>query len=571
MNRLTEITDPVGNVTEYLYDQDNDPLMSPRTILGPVDNPAASVAMTSPNYNRIEIDYGAPGTAHHGRPTRLRGPNGTEVRRDYADGNPARTVNSDKDDDDCSRVESTTLTGETGESRVIGTQIRCDSLVHKRRNLTDESSGKGDRSGQASSRQPGEDPLCPEDYPPEENECPVCGCEFEYDESGLIISLGEEYTDCESDSTFALAAAREPRGCDPLPDLCSALYPIVYDGNERLICVYDRKPALDEWTVKYTFSYDALGRPQESQVTAREDTRCQEPLTHVRVYPSYRYAQEYADTVGEFRTTYYRELQAHMLTGPVPDYISREIKTVYETDAAGRIISVDRDGAVTKYTYQDSTVAPAVRETRPDRSYTDIYLDPDGAVRGIEHRRENGEVLATFEYARDAKGRITQVSQSVRDDETVRQAVTDYGYGDGNLQTGDLDPAGGNSPDYDKLYYSFLQDLGGQEAQALLDGDPNRLVSEERTVDAADADFFPPYHKEYWYDQGGNRLVMRVSDPETEEVVSVTRYNYFYEGLYGGDAVGRLSPGTPRPAGTPVMDYEGRGFNKLLSSQTYYP
>ncbi len=51
----------------------------------------------------------------------------------------------------------------------------------------------------------------------------------------------------------------------------------------------------------------------------------------------------------------------------------------------------------------------------------------------------------------------------------------------------------------------------------------------------------------------------------------MTRYNYFYEGLYGGDAVGRLSPGTPRPAGTPVMDYEGRGFNKLLSSQTYYP
>jgi len=77
-----------------------------------------------------------------------------------------------------------------------------------------------------------------------------------------------------------------------------------------------------------------------------------------------------------------------------------------------------------------------------------------------------------------------------------------------------------------------------------------------------------PYAREYWYDPGGNRLAMRVSDPASGEVQSITRYNYFAPGLANGTMTS-ATPGTPRVGPVCELDYAGRGKNRLLSTQTY--
>ena len=63
----------------------------------------------------------------------------------------------------------------------------------------------------------------------------------------------------------------------------------------------------------------------------------------------------------------------------------------------------------------------------------------------------------------------------------------------------------------------------------------------------------------YWYDPGGNRLVLRESQPGAtpaqDTPVSVTRYNYYTEDLDLGGSGG--VPGTPIASDDLATDYEG--------------
>jgi RHS repeat-associated protein len=433
----------------------------------------------------------------------------------------------------------------------------------------------------------------PEGCSTQPRDCPICGCQLEYDEAGNVIGMvSDEMQDACFDPNTQTSAAVSyamdvatggPSSCDGQS--------IRYDGNDRLTCAVDYYQARDRdendpHLIRYDLTYDARGRMLTYSVSAYEGqpfddpvvTNPASPYPYVYVYPRHQVTREYSDTTGEYRTLYFRDL--HCKDYPcTPDPQHREIETVYQTDAAGRITSVTRDNKETIYTYQDTE--PHVTETRPDQSRTEVYLNLDGSIKKIAHWSD-GEYIAVFEYVRDGKGRVIQVTEAVKDASAadgVRNEVVEYVYGDGNLTLADLDtPQDANNPhvipEAGKLYYSFLADLDLGGGFALSDSDPNRLVSERRHVtDDDDGTPGTQYHRAYRYDPGGNRLVMMEFDPVSGQTLAVTRYNYYYPFLAGVSTphTPHYRPGTPIVRDTPAMDYAGRGRDKLLSSQAHYP
>jgi RHS repeat-associated protein len=104
--------------------------------------------------------------------------------------------------------------------------------------------------------------------------------------------------------------------------------------------------------------------------------------------------------------------------------------------------------------------------------------------------------------------------------------------------------------------------------------DPNRLIMERRfNADPDDAAAAITYKREYWYDPGGNRLVMRESQvgptPAQDVPVAVTRYNYHTTVLEETGSV-LVQPGTPVGGSPTQLNYGGGGRNQLYSAQRYF-
>ncbi|MBI4581288.1 MAG: hypothetical protein HY718_16415, partial [Planctomycetes bacterium] len=85
-----------------------------------------------------------------------------------------------------------------------------------------------------------------------------------------------------------------------------------------------------------------------------------------------------------------------------------------------------------------------------------------------------------------------------------------------------------------------------------LPGDPNRLVKEVRTGST-------PYHHEYWYDVGGNRLAMKKSvwdsGSGSYKPTEILRYNYAYKPNFDGGADPRVRLDENKPLGEPLPNY----------------
>jgi len=595
-NRLTRVEDPLGNQTRYLYEDAVNPI-KPTAIIGP--GGTYSVATTQ-DANMVTLSYGS-GSSDLGEISSMSSPNGIVQSFTYDRGNEIQNLtNNENINSACDSVSSESSRQQTGETLGSGRQSsHCERLPAARPPVPIRGAGP---------KQPHENSLrtiagAPEDCETinSPSDCPICGCVQDLDESGQPVGLFDDDLDpeneCEDPYGITTLAAVVPYDENVY---CYTENPTVaistcqndenadfgYDGNGSPVCMHDRyigrtckkQGYID---VRYDFQYDAMGRMLQMDIDSTEHPGGPEVDPHspklypsAYVFPSYGTIHEYSDTTGQFRTTYSR-MQFDDLTSTL-----REIKTYYRTDAVGRVISVERDGKGTTYEYADSTVEAAITETRPDGSRTEIYVDIDGQVRGIVHADAAGVFVAQFTYTRDLKGRIVEVLESTWDpilSDTLRARVV-YTYGDGNLLADDLDdpfnPAFPQDvPNPDRLYYDFLADIGPDgNGVALLDGHPHRLVSERRVAyDADDIGKVAEYQREYWYDHGGNRLVMRETDPVTDEVMAVTRYNYFFRDLATG-ADPYVLPGTPRvDMNEIVMDYDTRGRNKLLSSQTYYP
>ena len=574
LHRLWKITDAVGQVVEYKYQDEADNPMRITQIDGPgeaddayfryncADSPAAGKVKQLASPNRV-----IQGFQYEGRNVSryLRQNDRSNLwHGDYSCSESTGGISllsSPVGDDGCGQIDSSSINSPTGEPTVVGGEENCAGEVSL--SPVPEIEGLG---GVAHG-----DDTCESDAPLDED-CGVCGCERRRNEAGSVVQMQEGGGDCPARGAPSEDPEILSEGYD-CQTTTSGQSKMAYNANEQLTCIHRKYPGSGARLLEHTIAYDALSRMTEYDVFNHIDSYA-DPEVDWGVYPNHHVSYRYSDTTGASYVRYFRSPEVE---SPDPyyrrsAYRAREFKTEYRTDLAGRIVSVTRDDQTTKYYYEDSTVYPAVTEVRPDGSKTGIFLDKDGQVHRIAHTDPHGIVMAAYDYTRDPNGRVTRVEEEIKDRRAAdgyRSDVIEYVYGDGALKASDLDDNAANVPNADKLYYDFLADLG--DGHALKSSDPNRLVVERQTnTDSGDERVAVTFMKEYFYDPGGNRLAMRVSDPATGEVQSISRYNYFTREVYEAEATSD-TPGTPRLSATLAMDYEGRGMDKLFSTLTYYP
>jgi RHS repeat-associated protein len=590
-NRVTSSTNVLGGTTTFDYDANGNPIE--------IDGPMVSDVTTADfdEYNRLEwvedpsgyrvsftygsisgdnpmhpIAFSGDGDADEvvlaweeggikaGLPKHIIDPNGnsqgfTYVGRVLSEYIDQRAVDPLRDAGP--HIGQDFLSGPTGEVAISGRQAELCCL---------ESFGGGR----------GCDP-----YP-----CPTCGCGTTYDESGLAV--GKSPDQCHGPTASGLRGAVHTCG--------DFGQPYSYDGDGRLECAID---TVSQDGRKHVLEYDELGRMVHGAVLPPLATGYGVPPdAFMWTFPAVETYVDYSDSTGSTRVRYLRtvdEADCDPLTGCVIEH--REFDIVYETDAAGRVVAITRtDYPLSKvsqprtivYGYEDSTLLPAVTETRPDGTSSSHYVDAAGRVLAIVHLDANEDEILVYEYERDEMGRIVEVLESVRHDHFpggYRQEYTEYAYGSGTLPGAALDSSG-SAVQWSKRHYAHLNILGYDEVaesgKPLLSSNPHRLVSEVRYSALHDLD--PEwlennggaleYLKEYSYDPAGNRLTMVVSDLDDELMPvtrSITRYNYAYGDVLDESAATEdLPPGTPDTTGPLVMDYEGNGMNKLLSTQTFF-
>ncbi|MCK6466045.1 MAG: DUF6531 domain-containing protein, partial [Phycisphaerae bacterium] len=561
LNRLTQITDPFEQVTAFAYDDAANPTRMTE-MNGPGDANTANFCWTRLDNGKLDPDPlgGLPkATASPTNTTQgffydgfgnLRGweqPANTEA--DVCSNIPLRESGGGLDNAGCCNDSRAYLHNSTGERLASGAAAGscCDT---------------GYDPGTGCPRQSGN--------------CAVTGCGTGRDGSG---------NPNRSFCTHSACSEFNPPGSSPTPrggeedTTCDSQFlanpPIVHDANNRLVSVSKAEGGSRE-QIGYELAYDARGRLTSYDVEAENDfDDYYNGVNDFHLAPNYSTLSEYSDTTGGFRETYTR-INADEAT-------ERTIETTYETDEAGRITSVDRDGVVTQYTYSDngSPAVPNITVIHDDGARSLYYLNDAGELCKIVHQRPSGpgdspmDVVASFEViSRDDNRRITEIEENFLDpgaaDDYRTERVT-FTYGDGDLDAGHLDTDSATEVEHDKVYWDFLADLNS--GLPLASSDPNRLVREHRTLidegySGADA---VTYDKRYYYDPNGNRLAVVEVDPEDEEVLrSVARYNYAYEGVLDGDGEDR-PPGVPDVVNSPQwMDYAAHGRDQLLSTQTLY-
>jgi len=470
LNHLETITDPANQIVTYEYMNADNPL-KPTAIIGPGGSYGQTASAGTP-VNRMTFEWGNPGAPSQGKLTRMTSPTGVFTAYSYDDyGNVAGTNTGSESEDDCEPTVSEAESSETGEPGVGGgTRQPCFTYALKLLPPAIDSGGEKPTPSRATVL--GAAVGCEGETDEEddvEDDCPICGCSRDYNASGSPV----EISDFDDGDTIVESCANADEAVAGTPSVPSS---IEYDGNERPTAIPDIRVGRGDGsaTPQYRLTYDARGRLIETDLIGSANPHHHpanqsdpvRPNPYVLIFPTNTFTEQYSDTKGMYRTIYFRSYRADP-TGENdhPNDSQREIKTLYTTDAAGRITAVDRDGKVTTYTYEDSTVYPAITETRPDGSTTQVYMNFDGTIQKVVHADSVGPV-SSFDYTRDAKGRVIKVVEEYRDataDDNLRTVESHYTYGDGNLTEDDLDrsfdlngPTA--SPNLDRLYYSFLND-----------------------------------------------------------------------------------------------------------------
>lgn len=477
LNRLTQITDPLEQVTAFAYDDtDNSTRMTEMD--GPGDQNTALFCWTSSS----ELLAGLPRA--------IASPSNTtqgfhydfdsEVTENMPDpvGNlyhwehPANVdAKACPNIPDHSQELNTALTGGCQDGR----------------SYISNPGGESFASGEAADCTPGG--SLPGSCETPDASCGVCGCAQHRDHQGNVIQscggsgccYGPPSSLGEVDSPWSCAE----NGCYTW--LASA--PIKYDANDRLVEVEADTVGADRNGIGYELEYDARGRMTSYVVLAPDHTDTEPPgregmlinyngILHFHIAPAYENTFEFSDTTGAYRETYTRTNDPDD-----GDPATRTMTTTYQTDDAGRITSITRDGEETTIAYSDNG-SPSVANitiTHADGSESLYYLNDAGELCKIVHRTEidsTPTVVASFEVlARDDNRRITQIEGNFLDpgaaDDYRTERVT-FTYGDGHIVAGERDS--GAWTEFDKVYWSFLSGI------ALDTSDPNRLVQEVRTL-----------------------------------------------------------------------------------------
>jgi len=525
-NNLTKLTDPLLNVVDYQYSDTN--------------NPTRPTLIDGPGTSNITLQYGQSLGADKGQPKNIQSPNATEQTFTFQNGflkeatwgrkteagptYPIQDGNYDR--------------GPTGNPDGTSTHYYIANVC----------------TAGGSCTLP-DDVQVAREPEPGELKCPCEPC-MTRSPSSLPNPNGWADQVCGEGGSCGGAAPNQS-------------YFDARDGNGRPIEVRHYHDGATYTHDIYT--YDARGRTlteqrdANDQYTFNSQIRTWNPSgEHYRVRPSAKVERFYSDSTGRYKVKLTRLQKPNVIA-------DREITTEYFTDAAGRVTEVKRDGVtVATYQYQDSTVQPAIKETKALSGYvSEFYVDKAGRVMKVVHLQNAQEILA-LHYTRDSKNRITEIKEYRLG---VLKATTTYGYGSGNLTASDLDPPG-NQIDVNKLYWNWLA------GSATLASDPNRLVLEQRLATGTD-DY--SYRKEYWYDPGGNRLAMRqwIFDTQTQQwqVYDISRYNYSHKLSYDPTTdTGNPVPDQFNNNGDPITDlldtatdYAGKGLDRLYSYHTYQP
>lgn len=580
LNNITSITEPLDNVTSFEYEDEN--------------NPTRPTLINGPGVSDLPLAWGQGGQPGQpvydlGRLKRSVNPNGVEQLFNYW------TPDSLVPEDGCGKGqlwEASLGRGEFPNGPMSGAPVPVADRV-SRTDRTGNPVATGQyichstkEGGTGLPNEPCESARWLGGEQPE-GWYPFCvdgsDCERSYDADGNIGSC----IDC-----------GQGRGLQDHPR---------YGGKGELLYYPHGEGEGDG----YYFEYDPLGRKTAEFASYDESRGGGLSGSGMALFPNHQVFWEYMDAYGEITRTYCRVQndwaagQAGFFTQPsqdppIPGYAT--ITTTWSTDLAGRITSVDQNGAVTEYEYMDSTSLPAVVVSKPDLTSTEYYVDVAGQVVQIVHKDCWGEEALAIEYYRDLKGRVTDIYEYA--DNGAYSYHTEFTYGHGHLTEAELcvDDAceawfleDGSARG---LYYSWFAELV-DSAYFTGGGDPNRLVKEIRTGDGNDES--TDYYREYRYDAGGNRLVMLEKEPNGVPVPSewgysrLTRYNYAYLSNYDptppnmGIAYYLANPRDPwhdssRPVGEPVpgaeldtawsqnsydLNGEGYGQDKLLSYTQY--
>lgn len=583
-NSLTSVEDPNGAVTTLQYNLTSANPTRPILIDGPglsdlelvwgttSDSDLGKlVASYSPNNIEQTFTYGSPLTPNTAGIGQLKV--STFGRGDWVD-NLMPTPNQPFQD----RIVNSDSTGN------IFASAASAHLVPASRNLSDAVC-------------PGKEPPQVEDYAPVDaplDDATVCCrecCTVNVDED----DNPEEFCSykCEEDAPDpAPNPPPPPPDAPPAPDAPSEPLGNQHNGNDQPLWLIQPHQTLFGYTnyTRVQFTYDAHGRPAERETIAVPDAGGRTLyVDHYDLDVSHKFQWAYDDESGIVQRTYFQP------SGTDPNGMT-PLVTETRTDLAGRVTEIyENSTLIAEYTYSDDIAnLPAVTETKYTRAgpgedtvATQYWVDGSGQTSKIVHLINGGEMLA-WEYGRDSKQRIDEVTEYV---DGNWHAHTSFEYGSGHLTAADLDADSATAIEPDKIYYSWFANL-----QSLSASDPNRLVKEIRT--GANA-----YHNQYWYDAAGNRLAMRLSRDVGETTpeyrpYELIRYNYAYapnldidfqiqyniESLFDFDprirsntAAGAPGLGEPDPNSTQLHatsknNYDAMdalGQDKLLSYTTY--